>query len=387
MNIFTDWEKSSINKEKFLQLKQKELEELKANIKLMVNANISPEHRNDVFNKIYKIVSLLKKDYLDEDINYYKKDLINLFIQRHIVKSPTVLLRECVKLLQNGQSESSEYKILKKYLLDALIVAQQTKIQYKLVQNAHEGISSKTKELLPLFNVKLLDGTTEKMDSELGILYIIQQLKNESDNNTTLNLFLDQSGLSKLAVSAIINNFDLDKTIEIIDEAYIKIMQEIEDINALKNLVDEFFGKSKVRYSNLNLALEHLIAFVVRKNKHKDSEIFKNYVEYLKSIQMTEELKNMSNSIILPLLESINEDAFAYVSADVNRQLDYIADISDIMQEKFDLLDVIKVIEGSEESNKKEEFSLKYKNTMEYIKQKIFAIRDDLQQKGLLSKE
>ena len=31
----------------------------------------------------------------------------------------------------------------------------------------------------------------------------------------------------------------------------------------------------------------------------------------------------------------------------------------------------VKVIEGSEESNKKEEFSLKYKNTMEYIKQKI----------------
>ena len=387
MNIFIDWERSSINKEKFIQLKQKESEELKYNIKLMVNANISPEHRNDAFNKIYKIVSLLRRDSFDEDINYYKEDLINLFIQRHIVKNPTVLLKECVKLLRNGQSESNEYNILKKYLLEALIVAQQTRIQYKLVQNAHEGISSKTKELLPLFNVKLSDGTTEKMDSELGILYIIQQLKNESDNNTTLNLFLDQSGLSKLAVSAIINNFNLDKTIEIIDEAYIKIMQEIEDISALKNLADEFFVKSKIRYSNLDLALEQLITFVTRKSKDKNSEILKKYLEYLESVHMTEEIKRMSNSMILQLLESINEDAFAYVSADVNRQLDYIADISDIMQEKFDLLDVIKVIEGSEESNKKEEFSLKYINTMEYIKQKIFAIRDDLQQKGLLSKE
>ena len=104
---------------------------------------------------------MMRDGKFDEDLQYEENEFIDFFINRHILKDPTKLLSECVKMIQEGKDDTQEYDILKRYLIKTLKIAQQTKAQYKMVQNAHDGISSKTKELLSLFSVKLNDGTSK----------------------------------------------------------------------------------------------------------------------------------------------------------------------------------------------------------------------------------
>ena len=387
IDIFSDWNNSSIDKEKFIQQKNAELSDLQNNVSVMINSNVLPQYRNDAFSKMKNIISLIKDDAPEEDINYYIDELVSLFVERHVIKNPKILLRECVKLLQSGQSASTEYAVMKRYLLDALIVAQQTKIQYKLVQNAHEGISSKTRKLLPLFSVQLSDGSSESMDSEVGILYLIKQLQNESDDHKTLNLFLNQSGLSKIAVNAIINNFNVKSTIDLVDAAYVQAIDTIEDAANLSSIINDFFSKSKIQYSSLLSAIEQLKTYVSRKFANKDSDVYKNYIKYLESVQITDQLKNLSSNMILPLFQSINDDALMTISDNIMHKIAYIREISALLDERFELFNAIKVPENSDESIKKREFIEEYNTTKNYIVQKMQEIQDCIQKTDFISYE
>ena len=380
IKFFESWESSSINRETFVNLKETELAELKEYISVMINANVTPGYRNEALEKMKNIISLMRKDASQDELDYLKNDLIDLIVKRHIIKTPIMLLRECVKLLQNGQENSVEYKAIKKYLLDALVIAQQTRVQYKLVQNAHEGISSKIKELLPKFQVKLEDGTSEEMDSEIGILYLIQQLKNESDNHKTLNLFLNQSGLSRQALSAIINNFKIEETLKFADEKYENIIEEIKQLSKLSSIIQEFFTKSRIKHTSFSSAIDQLISYIERKSKNKESEIFKIYISYLKSIKSTKELKNTVSNMIPSLLIAGNQDGLSHISDRINQKIDTIVDLGELLEERFELFRIISVPENSEESRKKDEFNKKYEEAMEYLHNKIKSIKDFITQ-------
>lgn len=386
--VFSVWTASNIEKERFVQNNRESIAEIRNNTAVLVNANIIPKYRNEAFEKLSKIIGLMKKGKYDEELQCEENEFIEFFIRRHILKDPTKVLSECVRMLQEGQDNLPEYTILKDYLLKTLKIAQQTKAQYKMVQNAHDGISSKTKELLPLFSVKMNDGSSEDMDSETGMIYLINQLENESDDYTTLKLFLAQSGLSKLALKALLNNFDYDKTIEVVDEAFDEISKELNDFEKLNQQMEKFMSLSKTPFKTLEEAIKQLRNFIAGKvNKEEHSKVFERFFEYLDSVQIKEELRNIDPQMIMPLLLSLSQDALEYSGEKINVQIDYIAGISDIINDRKILIDVIDVPENSGEYQQRMNFQDSYNQIQEYIQSKLYELQKKIESSDFMSAE
>ena len=368
ISIFSDLESTGVTLDRFLQLKQEEISTLKYNIQLMVNSNIDPKYRDEVMKKTYHIIDMYRKGADEESLLLEKEELTDLVIKRHIVKSPTVLLKECVNLLQAGKKDSDEYQILHSYLESALQVAQQTKIQYKLVQNQHEAISSKTKDMLPMFYVTMKDGKKESMDSEIGILYLIEQLKNTGNNYTIMNLFLEQSGLSKQALRAIINNFEIEKTNELLEEKSEEIKIDLAALDELVALFSNYFEMNGINSKSLPDAVNHFKVFIKRKLKGKeDISVFSKFINYMDSIQYTNVLKDTSTSMIEPLTKQIIHDALNYIAGYINSEMKYLSEISSMLDERVELISTIRVPSDSEEYKQRAEFFKKYEQIQQYI--------------------
>ncbi len=370
MAVFEDFDASGVNKDRFIQLKKEELSALNTNMKIIVNANIEPKYRDEALNKIKGIIDLYKKGASDEDIAYASEDFIGFVIERHIVKNPVELLREVVQLLNDGKKDSDEYAVLSSYLHKALQVAQQTKIQYKLVQNQHEAIGSKTKDLLPLFNVTMSDGSQEPMESETGMIYLIEQLKNAGDNYTILNLFLEQSGLSKPALRAAINNFDIEKTNELIEEKTQEIKDSIESLDVLSSVITDFMRMSKIKYSSLEDAMTHFSKYLKRNLKnYEDIPVFSAYISSLDSLEYQKSVETSNPAMIEPLMTELSKNLLANIADEINGQLQYVSELASYLQEKAELLSSIKVPADSEEYSLREKFYSDYEDTQALIAQ------------------
>lgn len=368
--VFDDFEASGVNKDRFMQLKKEELNALKSNMRIVVNANIEPKYRDEAINRINGIIDLYKKGASDEDIAALSEEFVDFVVEKHIVKNPLALLRETVAMLEDGKKETDEYKVLSSYLNKALEVAQQTKIQYKLVQNQHEAIGSKTKDLLPLFNVTMADGTKEDMNSEVGMLYLIEQLKNAGDNYTILNLFLEQSGLSKSALKAAINNYDVNKTNELITEKSTEIKDAIAHLDELSSVITKFMKMSKIQYKSLEDAMSHFGSYLKRNLKdYENIPVFATYIAALDSLEYQKSIETSNQSMIQPLMNEISREILANIADSINSQLQYISELSSYLQEKAELISSIRVPADSEEYALRESFYSGFEATQALIAQ------------------
>ena len=384
--VFTVWASSNVVKERFLQDNKENINEIKNNVLLFVNSNIIPKYRNDAIERIYRIINMMRDGKFDEDLQYEENEFIDFFINRHILKDPTKLLSECVKMIQEGKDDTQEYDILKRYLIKTLKIAQQTKAQYKMVQNAHDGISSKTKELLSLFSVKLNDGTSKPMDSEIGMIYLVNQLENESDDYTTLKLFLAQSGLSKLALRALLNNSATDRTRKVVEETADEISQDLNDFEFLNQQVEQYTNMKKTPSKTFEEAVLQFKSYIEGKiKKDKQSIVFENFLKYFGSIKIKPELRNIDPEMIMPLLLSLIQDAVTYTGEKVNDKIDYLAGISKIIEERKVLIDLIDVPKDSEEYKMREDFQSHYDQLNDYIYNKLTFIRERIEGSNFMS--
>lgn len=363
-HIFSSFKDAGVTKEKFRNMVKSEVNTLKSNIQLSVNSNIDPKYRDETIAQLNKILNMYKKNKDDENLELEENIYKGMFVSRHIVKNPTQILKEVVKLLLNGKSESDEYKILREYLEEALKVAQQTKIQYLLVQNQHEAISSKTKDMLPLFKVFALDGTTEKMDSEMGMQYLVEKLRNEDDNYKTLNLFLRQTGLSKRAMSALINNFEIEKTDALVREKTKEILKDLSSLDKLSLMIKDYLNSDMTSYPTIEAGMQSLNKYVKRKLPHyKDNIIFKNFVNYVDSLQYTKNADNTSDEIKKSLIDQITVDALQYLADFITQEIKYYSEINELIREQKNLLNSIEVPVGSEEYKMRVKFDKRYQKT------------------------
>ena len=367
-NIFADWQASGTTETKFMQNIKEEHDKLKNNIRVFVTSTVEPKYRDEAINRINEIINCHKKGASQEEIEWLSNEFIGFIISRHISKNPTVLLQEAVKCLQEGKKESEEYTVLKTYLLAALKVAQQTKVQYKLVQNQHEGISSKTKDMLSMFNVKMSDGSTQPMDSPTGMIYLIEQLRNQGDNNVTLNLFLEQSGLTEDALKALIDNFELQKSKEVMQENAQQVFDAIDDINYLGGILNDYFAKSRINYRSFEDAFAQISKYVKRKARHKsDSPIIKNFLNYMDQVKVQETTVAVQSQMFKDIIASVTQGAIEYLSDNINYKIEFVEHIPELLADRADLMHAIKVPQDSEAYKQREEFTKAYMEVAQYM--------------------
>ena len=373
--IYSEWATSSANETKFMQNIKEEKARLKENIRVFVTSTIEPKYRDEATRRINELITLQRKGASQEEINWLSDEFTGFVVARHITKNPTVLLKETVKCLQEGKKESQEYQVLKNYLLTTLKVAQQTKIQYKLVQNQHEGISAKTKEMLPMFCVTMADGTQYPMASSQGMLYLIEQLRNQGDNNTTLNLFLEQAGLTEDALQSLIDNFELEKSIKLVSDDAKLIKDSINDLTYIGNLLNGYFEKSRIRYKSFDDAFVQIRDFVKRKTRHiSDSPMVKNFIAYMEQVKVQETDIPVNSQMFKDVLASVTNSALEYLSDNINYKIEFVENIPELLKDRAELLYAVKVPYGSDADKRREEFTSSFNSTMQHMQQEITSI-------------
>jgi len=383
--IFDEWEASSANQNKFAQNIKEQQAELRENIRVFVESSIDPKYKDEATNRIKEIISLERKEAPREKIDYLVDEFYQFVIEKHITKNPTVLLQETVKCLQKGNKESQEYSVLKTYLLAALKVAQQTKIQYKLVQNQHEGIGSKTKDLLPMFKVTMSDGSSRPMESKEGMVYLIEQLRNQGDNNVTLNLFLEQSGLTENAVNALIDNFDLEQSKKLVDENATLVVNSLQEIMYLGEILNDYFNKSNINYKSFDDACNQINKYVKRKTRHiSSSPMVTNFIKYMEQVQIKDGSVPLNTQMFKEVLASATNSALDFLSENINYKIEFLESIPALMNERLELLYAIKVSETSEAHSRRENFAVEFAKNDEYMNNiiaQVYALINSSQEK------
>ena len=232
----------------------------------------------------------------------------------------------------------------------------------------------------------MTDGSKESMDSEAGMLYIIEQLKNSSEDYTTLKLFLEQSGLSQYALQALLNNFKMEEVIKVVDENHSAIEKEMEDLNKLNSAISEFLDKGSFKYLSFDQVLEQMKSFIKRRVP-KDNIALQDYLEYLSRVQTTDEVKNLSSTMINQIVRSINEDAVAESTKKINMKIDFISDLSKLLGDRCELINVINVPESSDIHKQRQEFFNKYDETQEHIRKTLENITNTIENYQFLNAE
>ncbi len=354
------------------------------NVGLFVNSAIDMRYRNDAMRMIKNIINASKK-MSDEEKEKSISKLIKFVQEHHITRNPVKLLNEVTKDILAGRMNTDEYTLKKMYLNKALKVANQTRIQYKLVQNQHEGFSSKLKGRLSEFCVyDSPDDYTDRspMASEDGLIYLIQQLENADDNHTTLTLFMEQTGLAKNALSALINTFNIKKCIEQIDKTSSLLNLALEETEQLRKIVEDYFEKSEIKYKSLDDACNHIADYVERKIKFdENSPIVKPFIEMMRDMKVSQGTIDVNNinfsKQLLPaiVLETLND-----VISKIGVQYDILSGINDMIIKRVNLIMNLKVPENSPENEARSEFMQKIDDLQIYLENVISEIDARLQQ-------
>lgn len=367
-----EWKRTGMTVNKLEKEKKGIISDLNRIIRSNAKVNIDPKYRNDYIEKLKNYVNLYKKGADDDTLDVAFADFVDFVTERHITKNPVTLLSETIKTLQENPKGSEEYQSLKGYLKESLKVAQQTKIQYQLVQNMHEGISSKTKDMLSMFKVTMADGSSCNMDSENGMLYLIKQLQNVSDNHVTLNLFLSQSGLAKRAVSALVNNFNIQGIYDDCDNRTALITGYVKDIVKIDMLTRQFMTDKAGEFDNIEETLNGYVEFIKENTKDiKDSTVLYNFLNYFNNIQIPDNINMLSGVFAADFVNSIIMQDFDSVFSEINSQIDILVGTKDYYDETISLISEIKIPQDSPEEAQRREFLEKYEECKLYMENEI----------------
>lgn len=379
--------------------KQEGINAIKKNIQIYANSSVNPKYRNNVikkFNNLIKDYCKNDKNEINETLENQIKDIQEFIVDKHITKCPTLLLKEFVQQAQNPNREENTYFVLKQYLTNVLQTAQQTKIQYKLVQNQHEGLGSKIKEMLPA--LKLTDGTNiyGDLSEEDGINYIIEMLNNQNDGNKILNLFLNQSGLAKDTVKTIVNSFDLEKATDKLEEQVNLIATYVNDSIILQKLLEEFLTKSNFQYATFQEAMDNLTKYIERRtrklnnntssgidekntgksikkflnsnNKNsEDSVIIHNFLQRMKETKITDEQAIITPQMYKSVMSVVIDGILKEISNKINTQIEYMQAIPTVMEERYNLLQSINIKPDKQTEEMLSDFYKQYEETITYM--------------------
>lgn len=339
--------------------------------KYFIDTNILPKYRDEANRLINKLASLNKKGN-DEEKDALTDELCDFVLKNHITKKPVVLLNEFVKAVSNPETPDYIKTYLREYLKKASKIAQLNKVEFKLVKNAQSGMATKTRRVMDSIKKISNDGQFKSSTSQEGLIYLAFILQNENTNNSTLNLFLTQTGLNEDCVDALIDTFSLDKRLEMIDTYTQVIKQKADYLNELMRTTDEFFNGNKMKFSNYSSAAKQLQKLVTDRYKDKSEdrkEIAKRYTDMLEASKKINE--EIPQSLVIYYLKSVNKNIIEQYVNEFNQTLDEVDNFKKDCQREENLIKSIDVNSDTKVGIKRKNFLEKempkfYEHTQEH---------------------
>ena len=343
------------------------------NIDFLIRSNVLPKYQSSVRRAFHKWASSASKENVDiaqtqEDL---KEATIKLFTH-HVLSNPAELFTYAVKFTQEKPKEIEDemYVSVKNALKEHLYAAYQKvnriKLEYKLMSLAAKGNASKLRDYLNN-NVRTKDA--QGFLDAGGMVVIRTALQDPSNNNSSLVLFVEQTGLIDALLNSIYSeNLSLNR----------KIIRKVasEGVNVVKSKVylKAFFKEFLAQNNNvetptkedllksLDVYLELLLHADISKPMGKYIDTYwNNFKEIAQNLEIPP--YNNLNSILASINEnclSKMDDELLYAEQELNGVLSKL--YSDI-----NLLNSMKLLDNGTDEGKREAHIEKIYKVIDYV--------------------
>lgn len=354
---------------------------------LFVEANVIPRYTDEAKSQL-KILAkeIINNPESQAEIDAYNK-LVNTLVSKHITKSPIELLHLWVEQIQSDTPDEELEAVYKSYLEAALQTANLAKVEYKLVKNEHAGIASKTRDILENCSVTGIDGKQYSMDSDEGIMYLIQQLASENNNNSTMNLFLTQTGLNENALRVLMKYNKPTELIKGIKELERLIITTASDTITIGNAFEDFAKYNNIKYNTFKDAANHLLnktdSYFADKSD-AELETYNLYKTYISKTADTEVGKSIKGNDVMPNLIELHNLTMQKLLEHLNQLLEELNSVGEIVEEKLKLINGINVAESSKYFNEREIFNSKYEKVTALWQTVLNRTNQQLDEMGMI---
>ena len=319
-----------------------------------------------------KWLDLATKEKIDKNATAEALNIaIGQLLSHHVLTNPAELLTHTVKLSKKPASERNEIEQssleqLKEYLIDAYKKVNCIKLEFKLMNMAKKGQATKTRDFL----TNHVKNSKHQSFFETGGMSIIRQaLQDPSNNNATLLLFVEQTGLiDELLNSLYKEDYKLaKKTIRTIASQFIATIQTRVYLSALFN---EFLTKQtdiiNPSKDDLLKSMDSYLETLLESKSDKKlgkyiDKYWNDFRDVIKSIEIPQ------NSSIKEVLATVHESCISNFDNELLYCQQQMNNVLSGLYADINLLNSIKVIDTKEEAQRRDAHLEKIEKVMEYI--------------------
>lgn len=351
--------------------------ELNASIKGFLSANISAKYQSKAAGLINSYIKALKNNSneADEILNNAQ----SVLEQGHITKYPSELIKTFIQEVQSKNPDEDKLAQLRKYMIQAVYVSDIANVEYDLIDNASEALEAMTKETFKDYPLQTVDGEQVPLDSDEGIMYLVDQLSNPANGSTALQVFFAHTGLSERAVDLISSSMDLKSIPEQSKKLGEQLTETYTSINNLNNKFDEFANEKSVAYSSYKDALTHFVKTMDKEYEDKSTQeklIYSAYKQFLNKTTNADFAKNLKPDEILPALEKIHTVAIQSLSKNTAKGSQQLNDISIMLVNRISAIEALKLPSNSDKEEERQQFINEAKAVYEQLSDTIGKINE-----------
>ncbi|MDD3594687.1 MAG: hypothetical protein PHX18_08695 [Candidatus Gastranaerophilales bacterium] len=201
----------------------------------LVELFIHPKYRNKIYETFKQYTSALIQEKPEAQKLY--ETLKNQFYEYNIMHEPKELLKEYFRITNSEKYKKREV-FVKQYtdhVQHAISAALRSELEFLLIHAASEGFVHKIKDELMTHSIpEGIPNAGLKLSSDDAIRMMIESISYQTEDNSTLMLFLNQTGLSERALNIGIKDIDLIGYKKQINEFYNHISDILQSFKILK---------------------------------------------------------------------------------------------------------------------------------------------------------
>lgn len=331
--------------------------EMNAQIRAYVSANVSEKYQSKTLGLINSYVKAVRKDSPETD--KIAAEISEVIAQGHITKNPDELLKSFIKEVQSANPNEDKVAVLREYLAQAVHVSEYANVEYSLMDNAANAFEGMTKQSFDDYTLNTADGRVVTLNSDEGVMFLVNQLANPENNSTALQVFFTQTGLSEKAVDLITKSVNLKAIPVACEQLAPQLVKIYSEIGGLKANFADFASEKSVAYSSYKDAVNHYIKTLDKEYEGKseqDKNVYNVYRQFLAKTQNSEFAGKLSQAQIMPMLAKIHELGIQSVSSSAEQGAQQLNDISLTLVNRLSAMQALKLPKNSEQEQVREKF-------------------------------
>lgn len=302
-------------------------ETLQNSIEYMVQVNVLPKFQMKSKKLIKEWIRVSLKNPESPESNRLVVELMNNMIEHHVLKSPVELLSYAIKKASEKPEKGSEnnhdliVNALKNFLTEAYNKSNRAELEFKLMSMAEKGNAVKTRDLLNRAGFKFLtkDGGHIPLFSQVGMLGLMQSLADETNNNSTLRLFVEQTGLVDDLIEAILTTDVKQIKKNVVTKARELIKARPAQDILHKAVVEKLSFMEEVNSPSKELLLIIIDEYLSELNKIHTDKSTKIWIDFYENQFRTiaQNCENLNQINLKELIASIHEECISMIDREI----------------------------------------------------------------------